>query len=61
MNPPQKPPPDSYPGFDALELEMSLQLMAEGHGYHFSRLLAMDVRMALEVHTPQCIVVTGIA
>jgi hypothetical protein len=60
VNPPQTPPPDSYPGLDALELELSLQLMANGHDYHFARQLALDVRMTLEVRTPQYIVVTGI-
>ena len=60
MNPPQKPQPDSYPGFDDLELELSLQFAADGHGYSFARQLALDIRMSLEVHTPQYIIVTGI-
>ena len=63
MNPPQGPQgtaQDRYPGFDDLELELSVQFAEMGHTYFFARQLALDMRLALEVHTPQCIVVTGI-
>jgi hypothetical protein len=66
VNPPQQlgreqPRQDSYPGLDNLELELSVQFAADGLNYRFARQLALDIRMTLEIHTPQYIIVTGIA
>ena len=61
MNPPQQPAQDTYPGFDDLELTLSVQFAELGHDYRFARQLALDIRMTLEIHTPQAIIVTGIA